>query len=241
MFAGEGTPERTNKRFHYLSKGQPAKRLSTAFDWVTLYGGRSADRQPYFRKGRRVRRRVATLDDMKGLYDGFDLGSPTTSVSMTINGPAPTMLAFFINTVDRPAREKGIDQAEALRTVRGTIQADILKEDQGQNTSFLDRVLAAVPGRHPGWFIEHGVRNFYSVSISGYHIAEAGANPISQWRTRSPTASPTSSIISRAALTSISSRQPVVLFLQRARSGIRGDRSSRPTDLGSRHAGALSR
>ena len=181
MFAGEGDPFRTNRRFKLLSEGQPATRLSTAFDSVTLYGRDPAERPDIYGKVGTSGVSVATLDDMKALYDGFDLGSPTTSVSMTINGPAPTVLAFFLNTVIDQAREKGIDPAEALRTVRGTVQADILKEDQGQNTclfstEFSLRCMADIQE----WFIEHGVRNFYSVSISGYHIAEAGANPISQ-------------------------------------------------------------
>lgn len=181
MFAGEGDPFRTNRRFKLLSEGQPATRLSTAFDSVTLYGRDPAERPDIYGKIGTSGVSVATLDDMKALYDGFDLGSPTTSVSMTINGPAPTVLAFFLNTVIDQAREKGIDPDEALRTVRGTVQADILKEDQGQNTclfstEFSLRCMADIQE----WFIEKGIRNFYSVSISGYHIAEAGANPISQ-------------------------------------------------------------
>lgn len=181
MFAGEGDPFRTNRRFKLLSEGQPATRLSTAFDSVTLYGRDPAERPDIYGKIGTSGVSVATLDDMKALYDGFDLISPTTSVSMTINGPAPTVLAFFLNTVIDQAREKGIDPADALRTVRGTVQADILKEDQGQNTclfstEFSLRCMADIQE----WFIEQGVRNFYSVSISGYHIAEAGANPISQ-------------------------------------------------------------
>ncbi|MFL6157711.1 MAG: methylmalonyl-CoA mutase family protein, partial [Marmoricola sp.] len=181
MFAGEGDPARTNRRFKLLSEGQPATRLSTAFDSVTLYG-RDPDLRPdIYGKVGTSGVNVATLDDMKQLYDGFDLLSPTTSVSMTINGPAPTVLAFFLNTVIDQARERGTDPAEALRTVRGTVQADILKEDQGQNTclfstEFSLRCMADIQE----WFIENEVRNFYSVSISGYHIAEAGANPISQ-------------------------------------------------------------
>ncbi|MDZ5619779.1 fused isobutyryl-CoA mutase/GTPase IcmF [Nocardioides bizhenqiangii] len=181
MFAGEGDPFRTNRRFKLLSEGQPATRLSTAFDSVTLYGRDPAERPDIYGKVGTSGVSVATLDDMKVLYDGFELTSPTTSVSMTINGPAPTVLAFFLNTVIDQARDKGMDPAEALRVVRGTVQADILKEDQGQNTclfstEFSLRCMADIQE----WFIEHGVRNFYSVSISGYHIAEAGANPISQ-------------------------------------------------------------
>jgi isobutyryl-CoA mutase len=181
MFAGEGDPARTNRRFKVLSEGQPATRLSTAFDSVTLYGRDPDERPDIYGKVGTSGVSVATLDDMKELYDGFDLLDPTTSVSMTINGPAPTVLAFFLNTAMDQARERGIDPEEALRTVRGTVQADILKEDQGQNTclfstEFSLRCMADIQE----WFIEKGVRNFYSVSISGYHIAEAGANPISQ-------------------------------------------------------------
>lgn len=181
MFAGEGDPARTNRRFKRLSEGQPATRLSTAFDSVTLYGRDPDERPDIYGKVGTSGVSVATLDDMKELYSGFDLLAPTTSVSMTINGPAPTVLAFFLNTVLDQAKENGVDPAYALQTVRGTVQADILKEDQGQNTclfstEFSLRCMADIQE----WFIEHGVRNFYSVSISGYHIAEAGANPISQ-------------------------------------------------------------
>jgi len=181
MFAGEGDPARTNRRFKLLSEGQPATRLSTAFDSVTLYGRDPDERPDIYGKVGTSGVSVATLEDMKELYAGFDLLAPTTSVSMTINGPAPTVLAFFLNTVLDQARERGISDADALRTVRGTVQADILKEDQGQNTclfstEFSLRCMADIQE----WFIEHEVRNFYSVSISGYHIAEAGANPISQ-------------------------------------------------------------
>jgi methylmalonyl-CoA mutase len=195
MFAGEGDPFRTNRRFHLLSGGQPATRLSTAFDSVTLYG-RDPDTVPdIYGKIGTSGVSVATLDDMKALYDGFDLCDPTTSVSMTINGPAPTVLALFLNTaidqqLDRHRAETGADptpeeaeaiRARTLRTVRGTVQADILKEDQGQNTcifstEFSLKVMADVQE----YFIEHGMNSFYSVSISGYHIAEAGANPITQ-------------------------------------------------------------
>ena len=181
MFAGEGDPARTNRRFKVLSEGLPAARLSTAFDSVTLYGRDPDERPDIYGKVGTSGVSVATLDDMKELYDGFDLLDPTTSVSMTINGPAPTVLAFFLNTAMDQARERGLDPEEALRTVRGTVQADILKEDQGQNTclfstEFSLRCMADIQE----WFIEKEVRNFYSVSISGYHIAEAGANPISQ-------------------------------------------------------------
>ncbi|MCE5291095.1 MAG: methylmalonyl-CoA mutase family protein [Nocardiaceae bacterium] len=181
MFAGEGDAFRTNRRFKVLSEHSDAKRLSTAFDSVTLYGRDPAERPDIYGNVGTSGVSIASLDDMKALYDGFDLLAPTTSVSMTINGPAPTILAFFFNTVIDQAREKGIDPAVALQSVRGTVQADILKEDQGQNTcifstEFSLRMMADIQD----WFIRQQVRNFYSVSISGYHIAEAGANPISQ-------------------------------------------------------------
>ncbi|MDQ1040477.1 methylmalonyl-CoA mutase [Streptomyces sp. V3I8] len=195
MFAGEGDPFRTNRRFKLLSEGQPATRLSTAFDSVTLYGRDPDERPDIYGKVGTSGVSVATLEDMKALYDGFDLVAPTTSVSMTINGPAPTVLAFFLNTVidqrieafraaegrDPSPAEAADLRAHALATVRGTVQADILKEDQGQNTclfstEFSLRMMADIQE----WFIANRVRNFYSVSISGYHIAEAGANPISQ-------------------------------------------------------------
>ena len=195
MFAGEGDPFRTNRRFKLVSEGQPATRLSTAFDSVTLYGRDPDPRPDIYGKVGTSGVSVATLDDMKALYDGFDLVAPTTSVSMTINGPAPTILAFFLNTVidqqveafvAREGREpSGAEREEltayALQNVRGTVQADILKEDQGQNTClFSTEFSLRMMGDIQEWFIEKGVRNFYSVSISGYHIAEAGANPISQ-------------------------------------------------------------
>jgi methylmalonyl-CoA mutase len=181
MFAGEGDAFRTNRRFHLLSEGQPATRLSTAFDSVTLYGRNPDVRPDIYGKVGTSGVSIATLDDMKALYDGFDLCAPTTSVSMTINGPAPTILAFFLNAVLDQAAARGLDPAWALQNVRGTVQADILKEDQGQNTcifstEFSLRMMADIQQ----WFIDNRVRNFYSVSISGYHIAEAGANPISQ-------------------------------------------------------------
>ena len=237
MFAGEGTPERTNRRFHYLAEGQPANRLSTAFDSVTLYGEDPGERPDIYGKIGNSGVSIATVDDMKKLYSGFDLCDPATSVSMTINGPAPMILAFFMNAaIDQQvekylheqgqwqATEKRLDElfvdgprpryegelppgnnglglgllgvsgdqvvdpetyarirGETLRQVRGTVQADILKEDQAQNTcifstEFAMRMMADVQA----WFIEHGVRNYYSVSISGYHIAEAGANPVTQ-------------------------------------------------------------
>ncbi|MBS1881087.1 MAG: methylmalonyl-CoA mutase, partial [Actinobacteria bacterium] len=237
MFAGEGSPERTNRRFHYLSQGQPAARLSTAFDSVTLYGEDPAERPDIYGKVGNSGVSVATLDDAKKLYSGFDLCAPTTSVSMTINGPAPIVLAFFLNAaidqqVERHLKESGgwgeterrLDEhfagrprpvyrgelpagndglglgllgvsgaevvdaetyariaAETLRQVRGTVQADILKEDQAQNTCIFSTEFALkMMGDVQEYFVEREVRNFYSVSISGYHIAEAGANPITQ-------------------------------------------------------------
>ncbi|HWD70148.1 MAG TPA: methylmalonyl-CoA mutase family protein, partial [Solirubrobacteraceae bacterium] len=226
MFAGEGTPERTNRRFHYLSQGQPAARLSTAFDSVTLYGEDPHERPDIYGKVGNSGVSIATLDDAKKLYSGFDLCAPTTSVSMTINGPAPIILAFFMNAaidqqVERHLRETGVAlpeplaaytgevpdgsdglglallgrcgdelverdvyeriKAQTLRQVRGTVQADILKEDQAQNTCIFSTEFAMkMMGDVQQYFIERQVRNFYSVSISGYHIAEAGANPISQ-------------------------------------------------------------
>ncbi len=237
MFAGEGTPERTNRRFHYLSLGQPAARLSTAFDSVTLYGEDPHHRPDIYGKVGNSGVSIATVDDMKKLYSGFDLCAPTTSVSMTINGPAPMILAFFMNTaidqqVEKYLREQGrwdeaqkvvdayfegkprpsyngelpegndglglgllgisgdkvVDAetyariaAETMSQVRGTVQADILKEDQAQNTCIFSTEFAMkMMGDVQAHFIEHKVRNYYSISISGYHIAEAGANPISQ-------------------------------------------------------------
>ncbi|MGH8664216.1 MAG: methylmalonyl-CoA mutase family protein, partial [Burkholderiales bacterium] len=195
MFAGEGDCFRTNRRFHMLSQGMPAKRLSTAFDSVTLYGFDPDPRPDIYGKVGNAGVSIATLEDMKALYAGFDLCAPDTSVSMTINGPAPTLLAMFLNAaidqqLDRFRAEHGRAAGEAeaaqfrartLATVRGTVQADILKEDQGQNTCIFstDFSLKAM-GDVQEYFIAHGIRRFYSVSISGYHIAEAGANPISQ-------------------------------------------------------------
>jgi len=244
MFAGEGGPERTNKRFHYLSHGMPAARLSTAFDSVTLYGEDPGERPDIYGKIGNSGVSVATLDDAKKLYSGFDLCAPTTSVSMTINGPAPMLLAFFLNSaidqecekhiianglqdeveakiekiyadkgLPRPRYQQADGTAElpegntglglmllgvtgdqvlpadvyadckerALKSVRGTVQADILKEDQAQNTCIFSTEFALrIMGDVQEYFIDEGVRNFYSVSISGYHIAEAGANPITQ-------------------------------------------------------------
>ncbi|MEA3232962.1 MAG: fused isobutyryl-CoA mutase/GTPase IcmF [Thermodesulfobacteriota bacterium] len=195
MFAGEGDPVRTNRRFKMLSADYEAKRLSTAFDSVTLYG-HDPDRRPdIYGKVGTSGVSICTLDDVKVLYGGFDLCAPNTSVSMTINGPAPIMLAMFLNTaIDQKADEFQAEngrepteeeyqriRAQALATVRGTVQADILKEDQGQNTCIFSIEFALkMMGDIQDYFIKHDVRNFYSVSISGYHIAEAGANPISQ-------------------------------------------------------------
>lgn len=225
MFAGEGTPERTNRRFHLLARGHPATRLSTAFDSVTLYGRDPDPRPDVFGKVGNSGVSVCTVDDAKRLYSGFDLVDPTTSVSMTINGPAPTVLAFFLNAaidqgVEKHLRETGRRvearaayrgevpaghdglglallgvsgdevvepdvyariRADVLRRVRGTVQADILKEDQAQNTCIFSTDFSLqVMGDVQAFFVEHDVRNFYSVSISGYHMAEAGANPITQ-------------------------------------------------------------
>ena len=242
MFAGEGGPERTNKRFHYVSQGQPAKRLSTAFDSVTLYGEDPAHRPDIYGKIGNSGVSIATVDDAKKLYSGFDLCDPKTSVSMTINGPAPMLLAFFMNAAIDQQCEKYISEnglwddvkkfsaekykkgnppkyynpshperlpegndglglkllglsgdevlpkevyqklkAQALQAVRGTVQADILKEDQAQNTCIFSTEFALkLMGDVQEYFIQQKVRNFYSVSISGYHIAEAGANPITQ-------------------------------------------------------------
>ncbi|HEX9893138.1 MAG TPA: methylmalonyl-CoA mutase family protein [Gemmatimonadales bacterium] len=239
QFAGEGGPERTNRRFHYLSRGMPAKRLSTAFDSVTLYGEDPARRPDIYGKVGNSGVSIATVDDAKKLYSGFDLRDPATSVSMTINGPAPMVLGFFLNAaidqacerwilaegrrdeVERRVAElfraKGMEppryqgdlpqghdgvgllllgvsgdqvlpretyqriRAETLSVVRGTVQADILKEDQAQNTCIFSAEFALrMMGDIQRYFIDHKIRNFYSVSISGYHIAEAGANPISQ-------------------------------------------------------------
>jgi methylmalonyl-CoA mutase len=242
MFAGEGGPERTNKRFHYVSQDQPAKRLSTAFDSVTLYGEDPAPRPDIYGKIGNSGVSIATVDDAKKLYSGFDLCDPLTSVSMTINGPAPMLLAFFMNAAIDQQCEKWIEtngkwamadeafekkygllkkpvyynslspeglpqgnnglglkllglsgdevlpqeiyqqlKAQALQQVRGTVQADILKEDQAQNTCIFSTEFALkLMGDVQEYFIQNRVRNFYSVSISGYHIAEAGANPITQ-------------------------------------------------------------
>ena len=181
MFAGEGGPARTNARFHYLCEGEPVHRLSTAFDSATLYGEDPDVRPDIYGKVGEAGVSVPHLDDMRVLYGGFDLCAPTTSVSMTINGPAPILLAMYLNTAIDQAAESGMTREEALRRVRGTVQADILKEDQAQNTCIFSTEFALrMQGDIQQWFIENGVRNYYSVSISGYHIAEAGANPVSQ-------------------------------------------------------------
>ncbi len=195
MFAGEGGPARTNARFHFLSKGEPATRLSTAFDSVTLYGWDPGERPDIFGKIGESGVSICTLEDAKLLYSGFDLCAPNTSVSMTINGPAPILLAMFMNTaIDQQlerarataGRELGEAEVAAIRTkalqqVRGTVQADILKEDQAQNTCIFSTEFALrMMGDMQEFFVANRVRNYYSVSISGYHIAEAGANPISQ-------------------------------------------------------------
>jgi methylmalonyl-CoA mutase len=195
MFAGEGTPTRTNKRFHLLCQGEKAKRLSTAFDSVTLYGEDPNERPDIFGKIGESGVSVCTLDDAKKLYSGFDLCDPSVSVSMTINGPAPILLAFYFNTaidqqVDKfvasqgrkPSAEELLEiKSKTLESVRGTVQADILKEDQAQNTCIFSTEFALrMMGDIQQYFIYHNIKNYYSVSISGYHIAEAGANPISQ-------------------------------------------------------------
>ncbi|NIK67853.1 fused isobutyryl-CoA mutase/GTPase IcmF [Paenibacillus sp. BK720] len=195
QFAGEGTPERTNRRFHYLCRNDEAKRLSTAFDSVTLYGQDPSNRPDIYGRIGNSGVNVCTLEDMKKLYEGFDLCHPSVSVSMTINGPAPILLAMFMNTAIDQQADKFIaengrqpDESEyrnikagALRSVRGTVQADILKEDQGQNTCiFSTEFSLKMMGDIQQYFIDHGVRHYYSVSISGYHIAEAGANPVTQ-------------------------------------------------------------
>ena len=195
QFAGEGSPERTNRRFHYLSRDETAKRLSTAFDSVTLYGEDPDVPQDIYGKIGNSGVSIATLEDVKALYAGFDLIDPLTSVSLTINGPAPMILAMFLNTAidfevkkvtgkereEIPAEEFAKIKARVLHTVRGTVQADILKEEQAQNECiFSSKFALKMMGDIQEYFINNHVRNFYSVSISGYHIAEAGANPITQ-------------------------------------------------------------
>lgn len=195
MFAGEGDPFKTNRRFKYLSQNSVAKRLSTAFDSVTLYGQDPDERPDIYGKIGTSGVSICTLDDVKELYAGFDLSAANTSVSMTINGPAPIMLAMFFNSaiqqkLDVVRRETGVEptpdvvlkvKSEVLSNIRGTIQADILKEDQGQNTCIFSTDFSLrMMGDIQDFFIKNNVRNFYSVSISGYHIAEAGANPLTQ-------------------------------------------------------------
>jgi methylmalonyl-CoA mutase len=195
MFAGEGDAFRTNRRFRYLSENSVAKRLSTAFDSVTLYGRDPEPRPDIYGKIGTSGVSICTVDDVKELYAGFDLSAPNNSVSMTINGPAPMMLAMFFNAaidqkLDSFRRENGIEpsreqaafiKSEVLRNVRGTVQADILKEDQGQNTCLFSIDFSLkIMGDIQEYFIKNDIVNFYSVSISGYHIAEAGANPITQ-------------------------------------------------------------
>ncbi len=195
MFAGEGDPARTNRRFKLLSANYDAKRLSTAFDSVTLYGYDPEERPDIYGKVGTSGVSICSLDDVKVLYDGFDLSAPNTSVSMTINGPAPMILAMFLNTaidqqVDKFKAAQGKEpspeqfqniKADVFSKVRGTVQADILKEDQGQNTCIFSTDFALrMMGDIQEYFTQNSVRNFYSVSISGYHIAEAGANPITQ-------------------------------------------------------------
>ena len=195
MFAGEGDAFRTNRRFKRVSEGMPAKRLSTAFDSVTLYGCDPDARPDIYGKVGNSGVSIATLDDMKVLFDGFELCAPTTSVSLTINGPAPIILSMFFNTaidqqVDKFRSDNGREPTEdeiqkirewVLANVRGTVQADILKEDQGQNTCIFSTEFALkMMGDIQEFFVHNDIGNFYSVSISGYHIAEAGANPISQ-------------------------------------------------------------
>jgi methylmalonyl-CoA mutase len=186
QFAGEGGPKRTNARFHYLSKNDSAKRLSTAFDSVTLYGEDPDPRPDIYGKVGESGVSICTLDDMMELYKGFDLTSPSTSVSMTINGPAPIILAMFMNTaINRTLPEGEQENHEktvaVMRQVRGTVQADILKEDQAQNTCIFSLEFALkMMGDVQEFFCKHKIKNYYTVSISGYHIAEAGANPITQ-------------------------------------------------------------
>ena len=195
QFAGEGTPERTNKRYKLLSAGQPAKRLSVAFDSVTLYGADPGERPDIYGKIGTSGVSIATLDDMSKLFDGFDLLDPSVSVSMTINGPAPVILAMFFNAaldqqVARWRKDKGREpsaeeragiKAHVLENVRGTVQADILKEDQAQNTCIFSTEFALkMMSDVQEYFLHNRVKNYYSVSISGYHIAEAGANPVTQ-------------------------------------------------------------
>ena len=241
MFAGEGGPARTNRRFHLLAQDQPATRLSTAFDSVTLYGFDPDERPDIYGKVGNSGVSVATLDDMKVLFDGFDLVDPTTSVSMTINGPAPTILAMYLNAAIDQHPE--LDPGEVLRRVRGTVQADILKEDQGQNTcifstEFSLRCMADVQE----WFIANEVRNFYSVSISGYHMAEAGANPITQLAfTLANGFTYVEAYLARGMDDRRLRPEPQLLLLVRDGSRVHGARARRTPHLGGDHAGAVRR
>lgn len=186
QFAGEGGPARTNKRFHYLCEGDESKRLSTAFDSVTLYGEDPHERPDIYGKIGESGVSIATLDDMKQLFEGFDLTNPRTSVSKTINGPAPIILAMFMNTaLSQNLSESDLEDekkcVEIMQQVRGTVQADILKEDQAQNTCIFSLEFALkLMGDVQEYFCKKAIQNYYTVSISGYHIAEAGANPITQ-------------------------------------------------------------
>lgn len=186
MFAGEGGPKKTNKRFHYLSADDPAKRLSTAFDSVTLYGEDPDERPDIYGKVGESGVSIATLKDMEDLFEGFDLKDPSTSVSMTINGPAPILLAMYMNTavnqnLSLEERSDPLKRIEIMKQVRGTVQADILKEDQAQNTCIFSLEFALkLMGDVQEYFCRNEIKNYYAVSISGYHIAEAGANPITQ-------------------------------------------------------------
>ena len=257
MFAGEGDAARTNRRFHYLSENSDAKRLSTAFDSVTLYGQDPALRPDIYGKVGTSGVSISTLEDMKVLYSGFDLCAPATSVSMTINGPAPTILAMFLNTaidqqVDRFRDDNGrapTDEeiakirAWTLSTVRGTVQADILKEDQGQNTClFSTEFSLKVMGDIAQYFVQHDVQNFYSVSISGYHIAEAGANPITQLAlTLSNGFTYVESYLGARHEHRRFRAEPELLLLLRHGPGIQRDRPGGAAHLGDRHARKIRR
>jgi methylmalonyl-CoA mutase len=257
MFAGEGDAFKTNTRFKLLSAGMPAKRLSTAFDSVTLYGNDPAIRPDIYGKVGNSGVSIATLDDMKVLYSGFDLTDPATSVSMTINGPAPTILAMFLNTAIEQnldkfradnGREPTDDEAQKItewveENVRGTVQADILKEDQGQNTCiFSTEFSLKVMGDIAEYFVHHKVRNFYSVSISGYHIAEAGANPISQLAFTALQRLYLRRGVSGARHARRRLRaQPVVFLLQRHGPRVHGHGPGRAADLGGGDARPLRR
>ncbi len=249
MFAGEGDPARTNRRFHLLSEGQPATRLSTAFDSVTLYGRDPSPRLDIYGKVGTSGVSVATIEDMRDLYAGFDLCSPTTSVSMTINGPAPAILAMFLNVaIDQqlaahPDEDPASVRARTLASVRGTVQADILKEDQGQNTCIFSTEFALrAMADMQQWFIDQDVRNFYSVSISGYHIAEAGANPISQLAF---TLANGFTYVEALPCPRYGRRrfrpEPVLLLLQRHGCRVHGAGPGGPAHLGDRHAGSVRR